>query len=83
MITFLLPQGGSKEVIFKQKPLGLDFKKSMPLTVSGSKRPSVVQLGWVVTHLDGRPMAAELQQATMQLIRAVYELPDEPFTRSI
>ena len=77
VITFLLPCGASQEVTFKAKPLGLDFQKSMPLTVSGLQRPSEVQLGWVVTHLQGHPLAKDLRSATMQLIKAVYDLPDE------
>eukprot|EP00435_Cladocopium_sp_Y103_P075330 s36_g56.t1 len=76
VITFQQPDsGGSKDVLFKEKPLGLEFKKSIPLTVNRVRDVPEVQCGWIVTHLQGEEIATDLKEATIQLIRHVKDLP--------
>eukprot|EP00438_Fugacium_kawagutii_P018434 Skav226166 [mRNA] locus=scaffold2279:131637:137397:+ [translate_table: standard] len=58
VFTFKLPDGTTKEVNFQQKPLGLDFSKSIPMMVKAVKKDSVaeeanIQPKWMVTHVKG------------------------------
>ncbi|CAK8998290.1 unnamed protein product [Durusdinium trenchii] len=77
--TFLLPDCSTKEVLFKAKPLGLDFRRSTPLTVRGVRPPRgqlpEVQVGWILTHLQGEELSVDLKAATLQLLLAVKKLP--------
>ncbi|CAE7032106.1 tetA [Symbiodinium natans] len=79
-LTFLLPDKSAKEVRFSQKPLGLDFMKSMPLTVKNVKSGSIaenlkVEKTWVITHVQGAELAGELTGAVTQITDAMAKLP--------
>eukprot|EP00913_Durusdinium_trenchii_P018652 g17527.t1 len=78
--TFKLPDNTSKEVVFRAKPLGLDFSKSTPLVVKAVKKDSVaedvaVQSQWEVTHVNGEEMPTDLREAMTVLLKAVKDLP--------
>mmetsp|Transcript_84904 Transcript_84904/g.104112 ORF Transcript_84904/g.104112 Transcript_84904/m.104112 type:complete len:124 (-) Transcript_84904:18-389(-) len=78
--TFKLPDGSSKEVNFQQKPLGLDFSKSIPMMVKAVKKDSVaeeanIQAKWMVTHVKGEEMPSDLKEAMTAILRAVKDLP--------
>ncbi|CAL1147682.1 unnamed protein product [Cladocopium goreaui] len=75
VITFQLPDSSSKDVFFKEKPLGLEFKKSVPLTVNCVRDVAKVQCGWIATHLQGEEISTDLKEATIQLVRHVKDLP--------
>eukprot|EP00434_Breviolum_minutum_P022610 symbB.v1.2.019952.t1/scaffold1606.1/size109632/8 len=78
VITFELPDQSRKDVLFKEKPLGLEFKRSSPLSVSCIRDVPEVQCGWIITHLQGEAIAPELNSATLQLIQHVKDLPTRP-----
>ncbi|CAK9107065.1 Uncharacterized protein SCF082_LOCUS49851, partial [Durusdinium trenchii] len=67
-------------VVFRAKPLGLDFSKSTPLVVKAVKKDSVaedvaVQSQWEVTHVNGEEMPTDLREAMTVLLKAVKDLP--------
>ena len=57
-ITFLLPRASTQTLVFKKKPLGLDFNRHMPVTIK-HVRPGThaeelgVQEGWQVKAIHG------------------------------
>ncbi|CAE7859551.1 unnamed protein product, partial [Symbiodinium microadriaticum] len=80
VFTFLTPDNTYKEVTFGAKPLGLDFSKSVPMTVKAVKKDSVaesqaVQPKWVITHVGGNALQSELKEAMAQILQAVKDLP--------
>eukprot|EP00435_Cladocopium_sp_Y103_P059023 s137_g21.t1 len=80
VFTFKLPDGSVKEVDFQQKPLGLDFSKSIPMMVKAVKKDSVaeeanIQPKWMVTHVKGEEMPNDLKEAMTTILKAVKDLP--------
>mmetsp|Transcript_78394 Transcript_78394/g.123517 ORF Transcript_78394/g.123517 Transcript_78394/m.123517 type:complete len:129 (+) Transcript_78394:62-448(+) len=80
VFTFKLPDGTVKEVDFQQKPLGLDFSKSIPMMVKAVKKDSVaeeanIQAKWMVTHVKGEEMPNDLKEAMTTILKAVKDLP--------
>lgn len=76
---FLLPDGSTKDIVVKSKPLGLDFYKSIPLTVKRVKPDACaevadVQPQWVLKKCDGDEMKEDLKDAMAQLVKAVQYL---------
>ena len=77
---FKLPDDSTKEVVFTSKPLGLDFSKSVPLTVRSVKKESAaeaagVEANWVLTHIAGDALPADLKEVMRKILEAVRELP--------
>mmetsp|Transcript_105634 Transcript_105634/g.147268 ORF Transcript_105634/g.147268 Transcript_105634/m.147268 type:complete len:123 (+) Transcript_105634:60-428(+) len=82
VFTFELPDKSTKEIFFPSKPLGLDFSKSIPMTVKGVKKDSHadqanIQPKWVVTHVQGQPLPTEFHDAMMRIFEVVRALPDK------
>eukprot|EP00490_Sorites_sp_Unknown_P027515 CAMPEP_0114675706 /NCGR_PEP_ID=MMETSP0191-20121206/48287_1 /TAXON_ID=126664 /ORGANISM="Sorites sp." /LENGTH=141 /DNA_ID=CAMNT_0001945539 /DNA_START=51 /DNA_END=477 /DNA_ORIENTATION=+ len=76
---FLLPDGTTKDIVVNSKPLGLDFYKSVPLTVKRVKPDACaevaeVQPQWVLKKCGGEEMKDELKDAMAQLVKAVQYL---------
>ncbi|CAJ1356606.1 unnamed protein product [Effrenium voratum] len=80
--TFQLPDNSSKEVIFTEKPLGLDFSKSLPMTVKAVRKDSVshaagIEARWVLTHIGREAIPSDLKEAMEKILEAVRELPQK------
>ena len=78
--TFRLPDDSTKEVIFASKPLGLDFSKSIPLTVKSVKKDSAaesagIEAKWVLTHVAGDELPSDLKEVMRRILATVRELP--------
>ncbi|CAE7629147.1 GIP [Symbiodinium pilosum] len=63
VLRFVLPDGGTQDIEFENKPLGIDFSRSLPLTckrlkpgMQGEKKE--VKIGWCVTHINDAPVPA-------------------------
>ncbi|CAJ1434011.1 unnamed protein product, partial [Effrenium voratum] len=72
-VHFRLPDGSTKEVVFKQRPWGIDFTKSVPVTVKRVRSNSHagllgVQVDWVALKVGGNEMPDEFVEA-MQIIQ--------------
>ena len=70
------------EVIFTEKPLGVDFRKSIPMTVKAVKMDSVahaagIDTQWVLTHVQGAAVPSDLKEAMAKIMEAVRELPQK------
>mmetsp|Transcript_26351 Transcript_26351/g.49503 ORF Transcript_26351/g.49503 Transcript_26351/m.49503 type:complete len:123 (-) Transcript_26351:193-561(-) len=82
VFTFELPDKSTKEIYFPSKPLGLDFSKTIPMTVKGVKKDShaenaKVQAKWTVTHVQGEKLPDEFEAAMMRIFEVVRSLPDK------
>mmetsp|Transcript_103511 Transcript_103511/g.144186 ORF Transcript_103511/g.144186 Transcript_103511/m.144186 type:complete len:142 (+) Transcript_103511:53-478(+) len=76
---FLLPDGTTRDIVVKSKPLGLDFYKAVPLTVKRVKPDACaevaeVQPQWVLKKCAGEEMKEDLKDAMGQLVKAVKDL---------
>lgn len=80
VFTFKLPDGTRRQVHFQQKPLGLDFAKSIPMMVKAVKKDSAaedadIQPNWTVTHVKGQELPMNIREATNCILEAVKDLP--------
>ncbi|CAJ1366388.1 unnamed protein product [Effrenium voratum] len=80
VLRFVLPDGSSKEIVFTQRPLGIDFSRSLPLTckrlkpdLQGEKKE--VKIGWCVSHINDQPLPVTFEETLGTLTKAVSVLP--------
>eukprot|EP00401_Gymnodinium_catenatum_P054929 CAMPEP_0117511760 /NCGR_PEP_ID=MMETSP0784-20121206/28676_1 /TAXON_ID=39447 /ORGANISM="" /LENGTH=201 /DNA_ID=CAMNT_0005307447 /DNA_START=141 /DNA_END=746 /DNA_ORIENTATION=+ len=71
--TFVNAGEGPKVVVFREKPIGLEFTKKTPLTVKKVKPGSFaaasgVEIGWVLTAVNGQDISSMATVVSMQLI---------------
>lgn len=82
-LTFELPDKTTKEISFAETPLGIDFSKSLPLTVRRLKPGCCadrlgVEADWVVTLINGSAVNPTFDEALTVLKKAVVELKQMP-----
>mmetsp|Transcript_133461 Transcript_133461/g.188540 ORF Transcript_133461/g.188540 Transcript_133461/m.188540 type:complete len:143 (-) Transcript_133461:79-507(-) len=80
VLRFVLPDGGTQDVEFENKPLGIDFSRSLPLTAKRLKpgmlaEKKEVKIGWRVTHINDSPVPATFDETLSNLQQAVSVLP--------
>ena len=80
VLRFVLPDGGTQDVEFENKPLGIDFSRSLPLTAKRLKpgmlaEKKEVKIGWRVTHINDSPVPATFHETLSNLQQAVSVLP--------
>ncbi|CAJ1454663.1 unnamed protein product [Effrenium voratum] len=78
--AFKLPDNTITEVHFEHRPLGLDFSKTIPMTVKAVKQDSVaeqkkVQPKWIITHVQGQALPETFPDAMQKIFDAVQSLP--------
>jgi len=81
VIVFGLPDGGTKEVTFERRPLGLDFNKTAPVVINRSRPDSIaeklgVQAGWTVKFVNGEDMQDQVFSHIVDVMKRISsELP--------
>lgn len=80
-VVFQLPNGSTKDIDFTTRPWGIDFTKSVPVTVkrvrANSHASSVgVQVDWVALKVGGKDLPAEFAQAMKIIQNHVLSLPE-------
>eukprot|EP00930_Biecheleria_cincta_P085821 TRINITY_DN7518_c0_g1_i2.p1 TRINITY_DN7518_c0_g1~~TRINITY_DN7518_c0_g1_i2.p1 ORF type:complete len:173 (-),score=36.95 TRINITY_DN7518_c0_g1_i2:75-560(-) len=77
--TFGLPDGSTKDFLFKTRPIGIQFTKTTPLVVKTVRpdSPAVgsVELEWEVLQVDGVDLPAGYEATSKQLKDQVSQLP--------
>ena len=81
VLRFSLPDGGTQDIEFESKPLGIDFSRSLPLTCKRLKPGKLgekkeVKIGWKVTHIDDAPVPMTFEETLKTLQQAVAVLPE-------
>ncbi|CAE7400359.1 unnamed protein product [Symbiodinium microadriaticum] len=80
VLRFVLPDGGTQDIEFANKPLGIDFSRSLPLTCKRLKpgmqgEQKEVKIGWCVTHINDTPVPVTFEETLKNLQQAVSVLP--------
>ncbi|CAE7806972.1 unnamed protein product [Symbiodinium sp. CCMP2592] len=83
VLRFVLPDGGTQDIEFENKPLGIDFSRSLPLTCKRLKpgmqgEQKEVKIGWCVTHINDTPVPVTGIQCEDELYRWYMQHEDEP-----
>lgn len=73
-LTFELPDGSTKDVIFNNGPVGLDFERRMPIVIKRIKDNSPglamgIGLGWKIIAIDGQDLQKYDFQTSFGLLR--------------
>eukprot|EP00439_Symbiodinium_sp_Y106_P068722 s713_g11.t1 len=76
VLRFVLPDGGAQDIEFENKPLGIDFSRSLPLTCKRLKpgmqgEQKEVKIGWCVTHINDTPVPVTFEETLKNLQQAV------------
>mmetsp|Transcript_22154 Transcript_22154/g.40754 ORF Transcript_22154/g.40754 Transcript_22154/m.40754 type:complete len:127 (-) Transcript_22154:146-526(-) len=74
VFTFGLPDGKTQDVVFKRRPLGLDFDKSMPLVVrkvhpNQHAEELGVQSGWKILCVNGQSIETATFEECFKLLK--------------
>mmetsp|Transcript_28468 Transcript_28468/g.45965 ORF Transcript_28468/g.45965 Transcript_28468/m.45965 type:complete len:128 (-) Transcript_28468:132-515(-) len=80
VLRFVLQNGTSKDVTFTERPLGIDFSRTLPLTCKRLKpglqgEKNEVKIGWCVSHINGTVIQTNFDEALRDLQDAVKQLP--------
>mmetsp|Transcript_79621 Transcript_79621/g.234156 ORF Transcript_79621/g.234156 Transcript_79621/m.234156 type:complete len:149 (-) Transcript_79621:148-594(-) len=81
-LTFQKPSGEDIEVVVTRKPLGVDFKKKMPLQVKTVRPKSIgaelnIEEGWTISKVNGEDIQAlDFQPVYEKLKRGLNAIPD-------
>eukprot|EP00434_Breviolum_minutum_P027077 symbB.v1.2.023946.t1/scaffold2232.1/size85206/3 len=80
VLRFIMQNGSSKDVIFTERPLGIDFSRGLPLTCKRLKpgmqgERNEVKVGWCVSHINGAPIPANFDETLRRLQDEVMFLP--------
>ena len=72
-LGFELPTGTTKEVVFSERPLGMKFTPSVPLTVTevrptGQANKLGVQHGWMLTSVDNETMDGQTSEYVIGIL---------------
>ncbi|CAJ1411561.1 unnamed protein product [Effrenium voratum] len=78
--SFELPDKSVRDIVFVERPLGMDFTSTMPMFVTAVKPQSHADVAgvkprWIITHVQGARLPADLTAAMGEILRAVKSLP--------
>lgn len=80
VLRFVLQNGTSKDITFTERPLGIDFSRTLPLTCKRLKpglqgEKNEVKIGWCVSHINGTVIQTNFDETLRDLQDAVNQLP--------
>uniref|UniRef100_A0A7S1RDJ2 PDZ domain-containing protein n=1 Tax=Alexandrium catenella TaxID=2925 RepID=A0A7S1RDJ2_ALECA len=83
-IKFLKNDGEAEAFLIRRRPLGLDFKKEIPLKVKNVKADSVgqelgIRPGWTIISINDRDIASASFNESFQVLKEAFEaIPSQP-----
>eukprot|EP00931_Biecheleriopsis_adriatica_P068469 TRINITY_DN4240_c0_g1_i2.p1 TRINITY_DN4240_c0_g1~~TRINITY_DN4240_c0_g1_i2.p1 ORF type:complete len:144 (-),score=44.06 TRINITY_DN4240_c0_g1_i2:200-631(-) len=79
--SFELPDKTTVEIDFKERPIGIDFRRTAPMTVKGCKpntpaEEMKVGADWLLTHVDGEKLPDDFNKIMEVIGSKVGTLPE-------